>query len=201
MPGATADSLAFSLATNAAVQPLSRAAITWASAPRTGRKRPSRASSAMKTRPSIASASIAPDAARMPIAIGRSRPAPLFFRFAGARLIVTRRSGNFSPIEEMAARTRAALSRTAASGNPTMSTRGSCELMRTSTSTQTPSMPVSAVPQTRDTMSTSRDREMGFRGEGGRAHRSVALPPTSEESREDGTPINDVVGTSRKCQI
>jgi hypothetical protein len=32
-------------------------------------------------------------------------------------------------------------------------------------------------------------------------HRGVALPPTSEESREDGTPVNEVAVASRMCQI
>ena len=90
------------------------------------------------------------EAARMPTAIGKSRPAPLLRISAGARLTVTRRSGKGRPVPAMAARTRAALSRTAASGSPTMSTRGSCELIRTSTSTATPSTPSRAAPTTRD---------------------------------------------------
>jgi hypothetical protein len=53
-------------------------------------------------------------------------------------------------MEATAARTRAALSRTAASGRPTMSIRGSWELIRTSTSTATPSTPSSAALIARD---------------------------------------------------
>jgi hypothetical protein len=52
-----------------------------------------------------------------------------------------RRFGNSWPRAVTAARTRAELSRTAASGRPTTSMRGSCELMRTSTSTAIPSTP------------------------------------------------------------
>ena len=70
---------------------------------------------------------------------------------------MTRRSGKLSPAAAIAARTRAALSRTAASGSPTTSTRGSCELIRTSTSTGTPSTPRSVALVTRD---------IGLRGTG-----------------------------------
>ena len=77
----------------------------------------------------------------IPTAIGRSRPAPLFLTPAGARLTVTRRPGKVHPIDEIAALTRAALSRTAASGRPTMSILGSWELIRTSTSIGMPSTP------------------------------------------------------------
>ena len=98
---------------------------------------------------------------------------------AGARFTVTRRSGNGSPSDAIAARTRAALSRTAASGNPTTSTRGSCELIRTSTSTGTPSTPTRAPPITRDT-AAPRDRGGETRNSRheGRARRSEpCLPP------------------------
>ena len=66
--------------------------------------------------PSRDAAGSAPAAARIPAAIGRSRPAPLLRRSAGARFTVTRRSGKRWPILAIAARTRAALSRTSASG-------------------------------------------------------------------------------------
>jgi hypothetical protein len=73
--------------------------------------------------------------------MGRSSAAPVLRISAGARFTVMRWSGNGRPAAAIAARTRAALSRTAASGSPTTSTRGSCELMRTSTSTAMPSTP------------------------------------------------------------
>ncbi len=56
----------------------------------------------------------------MPIAIGRSKPEPSFFRSAGARLIVIRVGGISNPEFLIADRTRSRLSRTAASGSPTV---------------------------------------------------------------------------------
>ena len=93
------------------------------------------------------------------MAIGRSSPDPDFRIPAGARLTVTRRSGNDWPTAQMAARTRAALSRTAASGSPTISTRGSWEERRTSTSIGTPSTPCRAAPRTRDNATAPGDPE------------------------------------------
>ena len=79
--------------------------------------------------------------------MGRSRPAPLLRSSAGARLTVTRRAGKARPAAAMAPRMRDTLSRTAASGSPTTSTRGSCEEIRTSTSIGMPRTPASAALQ------------------------------------------------------
>ena len=87
----------------------------------------------------------------MPIAIGRSSPAPLLRNSAGARLTVTRRSGKDRPVAAIAPRIRETLSRTAASGKPTTSTRGNCEEMRTSTSTGIPVTPTTAAVHTQAT--------------------------------------------------
>ena len=61
-----------------------------------------------------------PWAARMPSAIGRSNEAPALRTSAGARLTVTRCSGNSKPELRIALRTRSRLSRTLASGRPTI---------------------------------------------------------------------------------
>ena len=141
-------------------------------------------------------------AARIPIAMGRSRPAPLFRTPAGARLTVTRRAGKVRPIAEMAARTRAALSRTAASGRPTMSIRGSWELIRTSTSIGMPSTPERAAPRMRghrDLRGTAsrirRDRRHGLKA----GPAVQALPSTFEKPRQ-GWGIHPLGGVSgAKC--
>ncbi|MCH7726596.1 MAG: protein kinase, partial [Planctomycetes bacterium] len=126
--GVSAASLALGVGTITRSPPASRIAKLRARAPRTGRSRPSRDSSPISPRPARRDPSIAPEAARMPTAIGRSSPDPPLRSPAGARLTVTRRSGKRWPTLEIAARTRAALSRTAASGRPTISIRGSSEL-------------------------------------------------------------------------
>jgi hypothetical protein len=180
-------------------QPASRAARQRASAPRTGRRRPSRASSPTSPRPSRPSGPTAPEALRMPMAMGRSRLAPLLRISAGARLTVTRRSGKGRSVPAMAARTRAALSRTAASGRPTRSTRGRSELIRTSTSTATPSTPSSAAPRTRDTVPLGgTGRGEGPKGEGRTPpERSPALhfrkaPPGRDFQSRSGRRGSDV---------
>ena len=130
--------------------------------------------------------------------MARSSPAPRFGSSAGARLIVTLRSGKRKPEAEMAARTRAVLSRTEACGRPTISTRGSCELIRTSTSTGTPSTPESAADQIWDKTvlpGTPRGWETKGIGRkdagkvkmGGRASREKpCLRPFEEPCKEEG---------------
>ena len=71
----------------------------------------------------------------MPSAIGRSNAAPTLRTSAGARLTVTRSGGNGKPELRIAVRTRSRLSRTVASGSPTIVTPGSPG--DTSTSTET----------------------------------------------------------------
>ena len=69
-------------------------------------------------------AAICPLAARMPIAIGRSKRPDSFGRSAGARLTVTLRAGNSNCAFCNAARTRSRASRTSVSGRPTRCTPG-----------------------------------------------------------------------------
>ena len=68
-----------------------------------------------------------PAAARMPSAIGRSNDAPALRTSAGARLTVMRCGGNSKPELRIALRTRSRLSRTLASGRPTIVKRGQAE--------------------------------------------------------------------------
>jgi hypothetical protein len=75
------------------------------------------------------------------MAIGRSRPAPLFLIPDGARLTVTLRSGQGSPLESSAARTRSRDSRTAVSGRPTTVNAGRPFETWSSTETDLPSTP------------------------------------------------------------
>ena len=66
-----------------------------------------------------------PEAMRIPSKMGRSYTVPAFFLSAGARLTVTTLTGKSIPMFLMEARTRSRASRTAASGRPTTSKRGS----------------------------------------------------------------------------
>ena len=68
-----------------------------------------------------------PVAARMPSAIGRSNDEPALRMSAGARLTVTRCGGNSKPELRIALRTRSRLSRTLASGRPTIAERRQAE--------------------------------------------------------------------------
>ena len=67
--------------------PLRAAQTAIESAPRTGRKLPSSESSPISMWSSLFPT--VPIAPRMAVAMGRSKPAPSFRKFAGARLIVT----------------------------------------------------------------------------------------------------------------
>ena len=61
----------------------------------------------------------------MPKAMGKSSREPSLGKSAGAKLMVRRLVGNKKPLLIMAERTRSLLSRTAASGSPTMVKEGS----------------------------------------------------------------------------
>ena len=68
----------------------------------------------------VAPGDCAPAAASTPKAIGRSNDEPALRMSAGARLTVTRCGGNSKPELRIALRTRSRLSRTLASGRPTI---------------------------------------------------------------------------------
>ncbi len=82
-----------------------------------------------------------PFAARMPMAIGRSKRPDSFGRSAGARLTVTLRAGNSNRAFCSAARTRSRASRTSVSASPTMCTPGRPPARCTSTVTLGASTP------------------------------------------------------------
>ena len=90
-----------------------------------------------------------PDAASTPTAMGTSYPVPSLRTSAGARLTVTRLSGNVYPLLRTAARTRSRASCTATSGSPTTLKPGNPWAMSTSTSTAAPSSPAVAPVSTR----------------------------------------------------
>ena len=100
--------------------PFARAATAIGSIPCTARSVPSSPSSPTSRKSLRSLMCSAPYAPRIPIAIGRSNPDPSFFRSAGARLIVIRVGGISKPEFLIADRTRSRLSRTAASGSPTV---------------------------------------------------------------------------------
>ena len=91
---------------------------------------------------------ICPEAAKMPSKMGRSYTGPSFFRSAGARFTVMRRSGKSKPQLRAAARTRSLDSFTEASGSPTISKAGSPLDRSHSHNTGTPSMPRSPAANT-----------------------------------------------------
>ena len=120
--------------------PFARANDTSGSTPFVWRIAPSRESSPRK-RVGLDGSSTAPEAARMPSAIGTSNAAPSLRTSAGARLIVILRAGKVNPVCRIAARTRSLASCTAASGKPTTVTAGNPCARSTSTSTSAPSRP------------------------------------------------------------
>ena len=89
-----------------------------------------------------------PVAARTPSAIGRSNDDPALRTSAGARLTVTRCGGNSKPEFRIALRTRSRLSRTLASGRPTIVKVGSPNDTSTSTWTGQASTPKTAAVRT-----------------------------------------------------
>jgi hypothetical protein len=84
----------------------------------------------------------------MPIAMGRSYPAPSLRRSAGAMLTVMRFCGNSAPAFRIAERTRSFASVTAVSGRPTIWKAGRPEAMSTSMLTRSPVSPITAQPVT-----------------------------------------------------
>src|SRR5690625_1837756 len=80
----------------------------------------------------------------MPSAIGKSKRPPSLGKSAGARLTVIRLLGNSKPHVSRAARTRSLLSRTAASGKPTIDKDGRPLARCTSTMTDGASIPSTA---------------------------------------------------------
>jgi len=96
------------------------AAIAIGSTPRMPLMAPSRDSSPSTTVSSMARRVSWPDVARRPSAIGKSNDDPALRTSAGARFTVMRCGGNGNPEFLIAARTRSRLSRTVASGSPTI---------------------------------------------------------------------------------
>ena len=88
---------------------------------------PSSDSSPSSSTSSTSRRATSPDAASTPSAIGRSNEAPALRMSAGARLTVMRSIGNSNPELRIALRTRSRLSRTLASGRPTMLNAGQAE--------------------------------------------------------------------------
>lgn len=128
--------------------PPPRNARIMASVPRIGLSSPVSESSPTNSRSARASPGIWPLAARMPTAIGRSKRPESLGRSAGARLTVSRRLGNSNPQFSSAARTRSALSRTAACGRPTMWNAGNPLPTWTSTRTSGACRPTRARERT-----------------------------------------------------
>ena len=109
--------------------------------PRVGSTAPSSDSSPTMASPGPSSRGIAPAAARIATAIGKSKAAPALRRSAGARFTVIRCGGKSNPELRMAARTRSRLSRTLASGSPTMAKTGRPKATSASTDTGSASTP------------------------------------------------------------
>jgi hypothetical protein len=100
---------------------------------------------------------IVPIAPRIPMAIGRSNPAPSLRRFAGARLIVTALFGYPNPEFSSADLIRSRLSRTAVSGIPTVTKSRLLPeaYMSTSTSMRWASIPYTAALRVRKSAITA----------------------------------------------
>ena len=141
-------SAAFSLGTNIRPMEWALAYAATGSTPRTGRTRPSNASSPRKTVPASFSGGNNPAADKIPTAMGTSKAAPSFFRSAGARFTVIRRSGNLNPQFSMAPRIRTRPSFTPASGSPTMWQPGKPLATSTSTWMGAASMPMTVAERT-----------------------------------------------------
>src|SRR5437762_6795526 len=94
--------------------------------------------------------------------MGRSKRAPSLRTCAGARFTVILRTGNSKPQFRSAASTRSRLSRTAASGSPTIEKVGSPAPRSASTSTNRPWIPCVVQLRTRASMGP-------FRGRAGRS--------------------------------
>ena len=109
---------------------------------------PSSDSSPSSRTSSTSRRAMSPDAASTPSAIGRSNEEPALRMSAGARLTVMRSIGNSNPELRIALRTRSRLSRTLASGRPTMLNAGRPNDTSTSTCTGQASIPNTAAVRT-----------------------------------------------------
>ena len=140
IPATTAASGTLGNGTMSAAAPDARAARAMGSAPRIGRRSPSRPSSPATTvrrpLPSSSDAGNCSLAMSTPSAIGRSNAEPCFGTSAGARLTVIRLSGKANPALASAAATRSLPSFTAPCGSPTVLKEGNPLLMSISTSTR-----------------------------------------------------------------
>ena len=152
MPSTTAASAAFSAGSTTRRSPSERARTATGSTPRTGLSEPSSDSSPTNIVPATAPASMRPIAARIPTAIGRSKPDPSLRRSAGARLTTTFLPDIRSPEFSNAARMRCSLSFTALSGSPTRYMPRPPPAMLTSTVTATASIPATAPANVRTNM-------------------------------------------------
>ena len=114
----------FSRGRTSDLQPAARAATAMESAPRTGRRSPSRPSSPTTSDSWSRSGSSCPLATSSPRAIGRSKALPALGRSAGARFTVIRLRGKLNPALTRAALTRSRPSFTAPWGIPTVAKRG-----------------------------------------------------------------------------
>ena len=124
-PSTTHASAAFCGGRSRRVSPRRRAATAIGRTPRMPLMAPSSESSPRTTVSSIAWRVRQPEVASRPSAIGRSNDEPALRTSAGARLTVMRWWGNSNPEFLMAERTRSRLSRTVASGKPTIVKWGS----------------------------------------------------------------------------
>ena len=103
--------------------------------PFTARTSPLRETSPIKHFPRK-SAEMFPMLCKIPIKMARSCMVPLFFTSAGAKFTVMRLAGSTTEMEFSAERMRSRLSRTDASGSPTISKCGCPRQISTSTSTE-----------------------------------------------------------------
>ena len=124
-PSTTLASAAFCGGSSKRHNPRRRAAIAIGKTPRMPLMAPSSDSSPSTTVSSMARRFSWPDVASKPSAMGRSKDDPALRTSAGARFTVMRCAGNVNPEFLIAARTRSRLSRTVASGRPTMVKWGS----------------------------------------------------------------------------
>ena len=143
-PDTIAASPAFDAGNRIADRPSRLAAAAIGSTPRVPWIDPSSDNSPRSTISGTCRRSMTPDAARMPSAIGRSNAAPALRTSAGARLTVIRCGGNSNPELRIALRTRSRLSRTLASGRPTIVNTGMPKDTSTSTCTGQASTPITA---------------------------------------------------------
>ena len=183
--------------------------------PGTWRNDPFSPSSPQKARPSVQPGDSSPVATSRPTAIGRSRPAPPFRMPEGAKLTVTRRSGQGRPDERTAARTRSRDSRTAASGRPTMVKPGNPLETWTSTETGRPTAPLSVAEATEASTTGERSHQSRLRslpwfGEdqlatrvssfGPQNHGTPGLDENPRDSANGGRPLPAPATAPRGCR-